>query len=183
MMRLEPLPIAGVRLIRLTPHEDVRGAFTRLFCRRELESLGMAPMVQINHSLTRQVGTVRGMHFQRPPQAENKLVACLRGRVFDVVVDLRAGSPTFLKWHGVELAEGMGRMLFVPRGVAHGFQVLEADSELLYLHDAFYAPELEGAVNPLEPRIAIAWPLPVSQLSDRDRSRPFLADDFRGLEP
>jgi dTDP-4-dehydrorhamnose 3,5-epimerase len=181
-MRIEALPITGVRLIKLAPLADPRGAFTRMFCRRELDELGMASIAQVNHSLTHQVGAVRGLHFQRAPEAENKLVTCLRGKVFDVVVDLRAGSPSFLNWHGVELGGGLGRALFVPRGVAHGFQVLEVDSELLYLHDAFYAPELEGGVSPLEPRIGIAWPLPISQLSERDRSHPLLAPDFRGID-
>ena len=136
--------------------------------------------MQINHSRTAAVGTVRGMHFQNPPHAEMKLVRCLKGRVWDVAVDLRAGSPTFLRWHAEVLAADNARMLVVPEGCAHGFQVLEPESELLYLHTANYAPEAEGGVFCEDPRLGIAWPLPVEGLSRRDLSFAPIATNFTG---
>lgn len=131
--------IAGVVVVQGRPHIDHRGAFMRLYCEQELGSiLGGRRVVQINHSRTATIGAVRGMHYQRPPHAEMKLVRCIRGRVWDVAVDLRRGSPTFLESHGLELTPENGRMLVVPEGCAHGFQALAADSELLYLHTAFF---------------------------------------------
>jgi dTDP-4-dehydrorhamnose 3,5-epimerase len=124
---------------------------------------------------------VRGLHYQRPPQAEAKWVRCLKGRVFDVAVDLRRGSPTFLKWHAVELDGVSMNALLIPEGCAHGFQVLEPESELLYLHTATYTPGLEGAARYDDPRLAIRWPLPVTDLSERDRTHPLLDDSFEGI--
>ena len=131
--------------------------------------------------MTREPGTVRGMHFQLPPSAETKLIRCLRGRVFDVAVDLRRDSPTFLKWSGHELSATNAHLLVIPEGFAHGFQVLEPDSELLYLHTAFYDPAHEGGLSPADPMLAIRWPLPVNGLSDRDRNHPQLTADYRGI--
>src|SRR5262249_48876555 len=133
--------LPGVSIVDSTPFKDHRGAFARLFCERELASIiGERRIVQINHSRTATRGAVRGLHYQRPPDAEMKLVRCLKGRVWDVAVDLRRGSPTFLRWHAEELSAANGRMIAIPEGCAHGFQVLEPDSELLYLHTAFYNP-------------------------------------------
>jgi dTDP-4-dehydrorhamnose 3,5-epimerase len=161
---------------------DHRGAFARLFCQKTLkEIMGSRPIVQINHSRTHTVGAVRGLHFQRAPHAEMKLVRCLKGKVWDVAVDLRAGSPTFMRWHGEELSAVNARMLVIPEGCAHGFQVLEADSELLYLHTAFYEPGAEGGIRHNDPRVAIPWPLPVAGMSDRDSNHPLIAADFSGL--
>jgi dTDP-4-dehydrorhamnose 3,5-epimerase len=174
--------LPGVAVVETTPFADDRGAFACLYDGRELASvIGGRRIVQINHSRTSRVGAVRGMHFQHPPHAEMKLVRCLRGRVWDVAVDLRAGSSTFLRWHAVELTPGNARMLVVPEGCAHGFQVLEAESELLYLHTAFYVPAAEGGVSCDDPRLGIAWPLPVEGLSARDRGFPPLAHDFSGI--
>lgn len=161
---------------------DERGAFTRLYCERELASIiGNRHIVQINLSRTTNAGAVRGMHYQRPPHAEMKLVRCLKGRIWDVAVDLRAGSPTFLQWHGEELTSGNARMMVIPEGCAHGFQVLEPCSELLYLHTAFYVPNSEDGVSCNDPRLSITWPLPVSDLSQRDKNHSLIADDFRGI--
>jgi dTDP-4-dehydrorhamnose 3,5-epimerase len=161
---------------------DHRGEFARLFCERELaELIGSRHIVQANRSLTRAVGAVRGMHFQFPPHAEMKLIRCIRGRVWDVAVDLRKESATFLKWTAQELSPANGLMLVVPERCAHGFQVLEPDSELLYLHTASYAPAAEGGISPTDPTIGIAWPLPIVDLSDRDRSHPHLSKDFAGI--
>ena len=127
---------------------------------------------------------MRGLHFQRAPHAEMKLVRCVRGKVWDVAVDLRSGSATFLKWHAEELAPESARMMVVPEGCAHGFQTLTPDCELVYLHTAAYEPESEGGVAWNDPRLRITWPLPVPAnggLSERDRRLPALAPDFRGL--
>lgn len=180
-MKMEALPFPGLYAATFPMHSDARGAFGRLFCERELASvLAGRGVQQVNLSRTSIAGTVRGLHFQHPPHAEMKMIRCLRGRVWDVTVDLRAGSPTFLRWHAEELSAASGRMLIVPEGCAHGFQVLEPESELLYLHTACYAPQAEGGVHPLEPRLGIRWPLPVQGLSERDGAHPALAD-FAGI--
>jgi dTDP-4-dehydrorhamnose 3,5-epimerase len=182
-MKLEALPLPGLRAVTFPVHSDARGAFGRLFCERELAPvLGHRRVQQANLSRTSAEGTVRGLHYQRAPHAEMKMIRCLRGRVWDVAVDLRAGSPTFLRWHAEELSAGQGRMLVVPEGCAHGFQVLEAASELLYLHTACHAPEAEAGVHPQDPRLGIAWPLPVHGLSARDQSHAWLPADFAGID-
>ncbi|AFC44313.1 dTDP-4-dehydrorhamnose 3,5-epimerase [Mycobacterium intracellulare MOTT-02] len=181
-MKILDTPLAGVKIAQSVPHRDARGAFTRLFCAEELQPvLGQRQIVQINHSRTSSVGAVRGMHFQHPPHAEMKMIRCLRGRVVDVAVDLRAGSATFLQWHAVELTQDDAQMLVIPEGFAHGFQVLEPHSELLYLHTAFYNPASEGGLRHDDPRLAITWPLPPQDLSPRDLSHPLLSADFTGV--
>lgn len=181
-MKINPTSIAGVMVVETEPYADHRGAFARLFCSKALrEIVGSRPIVQVNHSRTNTVGAVRGLHYQHPPDAEMKLVRCLRGKVWDVAVDLRAGLPTLLQWHAEELSAENGRMLVIPEGCAHGFQVLEENSELLYLHTAFYTPASEGGIQPTDSKLAIGWPLPVQDLSDRDRTHPLLPTEFRGL--
>lgn len=176
-------PLAGLKLVKTEPVGDHRGSFARLFCAAELAPLGLpGPVVQINHSFTAARGAVRGLHFQRPPKAEAKLVRCLRGRVLDVAVDLRAGSPTFGAWHAVELAPEEHLAFYLPRGFAHGFQTLTPDCELLYLHTEYYSPEHEGGLRFDDPALAIPWPLPVADISGRDRSHPLLAEGFAPLE-
>lgn len=184
MPRLEVFAtsLRGVNVIERQPLRDERGSLTRLFCADELRAAGWTkPVAQVNHTVTTHRGTVRGMHFQRPPHAEAKLVSCLRGVVFDVVVDLRAGSPTFLRWHGEELSADNRRAMLVPEGCAHGFQALSHDCELLYLHSAPYVSASEGAVNATDPMLAIAWPEPIASRSPRDESHALIAADFRGL--
>lgn len=167
-----------------TIHEDARGAFARLYCEHELAPvIAHRRIVQVNLSRTTHVGAVRGMHFQYPPHREMKLIRCLRGRVWDVAVDLRRRSSTFLKWHAEVLSPEGAAMLVIPEGCAHGFQVLEPESELLYLHTAAYAPDAEGGVRADDGRLGIAWPLPVSHLSARDAAHLPLGDAFRGVEP
>jgi dTDP-4-dehydrorhamnose 3,5-epimerase len=181
-MNILDTPLSGLKIARSVPHRDARGAFLRLFCAEELQAvLGRRQIVQINQSRTSSAGAVRGMHFQRPPHAEMKMIRCLRGRVWDVAVDLRAGSPTFLQWHAEELAQDDAQMLVIPEGFAHGFQVLQPDSELLYLHTAFYHPPSEGGLRHDDPRLAIAWPLPPQDLSPRDLSHALLGADFTGV--
>jgi dTDP-4-dehydrorhamnose 3,5-epimerase len=177
-----PTPIAGVTLLERHPISDDRGQFERMYCAEELQPLlGDRSIAQINRSLTADIGSVRGLHYQRGPYAELKIVTCLKGAVFDVAVDLRRGSPTFLHWHGQTLSAGDHRAMVIAEGIAHGFQTLTADSELLYLHTAAYAPEAYAGINPNDPRVGIVWPLPVTTLSAQDANRPMLSDNFVGI--
>jgi dTDP-4-dehydrorhamnose 3,5-epimerase len=179
---VQQTPLPGLSLIQRHPVGDERGYLERLFCSDELRGLiGTRAIVQINHTLTANAGTVRGMHFQHPPHAEMKLVTCLRGEVFDVAVDLRQVSPTFLHWHAEHLSADNHRTLLIPEGFAHGFQTLTDDCELLYLHTAAYQPEAEGGLNALDPRLGIRWPLPVLDRSPRDLEHPPLDDRFSGI--
>lgn len=181
-LKIRLASLAGLVIAESTPHSDERGAFARLFCDKELsEVLGSRKIVQVNHSRTSRVGAVRGLHFQLPPSAEMKLVRCLKGRVWDVAVDLRRHSPTFLHWYGEELTPANARMMVIPEGFAHGFQVLEADSELLYLHTACYTPAVEGGLRYDDPRLGITWPLAVTDLSARDANHPLIDVNFQGI--
>jgi dTDP-4-dehydrorhamnose 3,5-epimerase len=181
-VKLESTTISGIFIAESVMFTDHRGEFGRLFCASELEpAVSQRRIVQINHSRTVAPGAVRGLHFQHPPHAEMKLVRCLKGQVWDVAVDLRAKSSTFLKWHAEVLTPANGRMLIIPEGCAHGFQVLEADSQMLYLHTALYTPQSEGGVPHDDPRLAITWPLPVTEVSERDRRHARIAADFRGI--
>ena len=179
---IENTPIDGLPIIQRQPIGDDRGYLERLFCSDELDALiGKCSIVQINHTQTTKAGTVRGMHFQYPPHAETKLVSCLRGEVFDVAVDLRECSPTFLHWHGEVLSENNHRTFCIPEGFAHGFQTLTKDCELIYFHTASYAPNAEAALNALDPLLAIDWPLSITELSLRDQKHAMLTPNFLGL--
>ena len=176
--------LEGLTLIQRKKNEDNRGFFSRFFCAEEYAALGLKENIaQINHTRTMRTGTVRGLHFQYPPHSEIKIVSCVRGEVFDVVVDIRRGSETFLQWHGETLSEDNFRSLFIPRGFAHGFQTLDEDCELIYLHSTPYQQASEGALNVNDPRLSIRWPLSIVDLSERDSSHPFISDNFNGLEP
>lgn len=169
--------LQGLLVIERKPIMDERGFFERFFCREEFAALGCdLSVAQINHTLTRQRGAVRGMHFQRPPHEETKLVSCLAGAVFDVAVDVRPQSPTYLKWHGEVLSAENARSMVIPAGFAHGFQTLGEDCELIYLHDKPHAPGFEGGLNALDPSLGIAWPLEAGQMSERDKA-------FQKLDP
>lgn len=184
MGRLNILPadLDGLCLIERQRVGDSRGFLSRMFCSHELAVAGWAwPVAQINHTLTRQGGTVRGMHFQRQPHAEAKLVSCLRGRVWDVAVDLRKDSPTYLQWRGHELSPDNGLAMLIPPGFAHGFQTLNDDVEMLYLHSTAHAPEAEGIINALDARLEISWPLPVRYRSARDENQAPIGPDFEGI--
>lgn len=181
-MKVVATPIEGVSIVETAPFCDDRGMFYRAFCSHELAAvIGKRLIEQVNISRTRAVGALRGIHYQKPPHAEMKLIRCLRGRVWDVAVDLRHGSPTFLQWFGIELTPRNALMLVIPEGCAHGFQVLEEESELLYLHTAHYAPESEGGVRYDDPSLAISWPLPVTDISQRDMNHPLITPDFDGI--
>lgn len=184
MLRFDFLgtPLAGLMVIQRKNIEDNRGFLSRLYCAEEFHEAGLAMLVvQINHTLTHKRGTVRGLHFQYPPYAETKIVSCLKGEIFDVVVDLRKDAPTFLHWHGEILSAKNRRSLFIPQGFAHGFQTLTEDCELIYLHSAAYHLEVEGAMNVSDPKISIAWPLVITEISERDRTNPDIDADFEGI--
>ncbi|WAS05808.1 dTDP-4-dehydrorhamnose 3,5-epimerase [Gloeomargaritales cyanobacterium VI4D9] len=181
-LEIHTTPISGVLLVETHLYQDERGIFYRGFCDRELDDILSGKKIrQVNLSITHRAGAIRGLHFQYPPHAEMKMIRCLQGRVWDVVVDLRKGSPTFLRWYGVELSAENKLMIVVPEGFAHGFQVLEAGSELLYLTTAHYEPKSEGGIRYSDPKLNIPWLLKVTDVSDRDSSHPFLSKDFRGF--
>jgi dTDP-4-dehydrorhamnose 3,5-epimerase len=179
---LTETPLAGVKVVERELRGDARGFLVRLFCAEELAQAGWRqPIAQINHTRTARRGTVRGMHFQLPPHAEMKLVMCMRGSAWDVAVDLRAGSSTFLRWHSEVLSADNRKALLIPEGCAHGFQAVSDDCELIYLHSAAYAPDSESALNALDPRLNIAWPEAVVDRSARDQAHPMLDSDFQGI--
>ena len=183
-MKFSETPLAGAYMIELEPVRDERGCFARMFCAEEFRKIGFhKPIVQINHSLTHMTGTVRGMHYQRPPVAETKIIRCIRGKVFDLLVDIREGSPTFLQSHGIELSPENLRMVFIPEGFAHGFQSLTDDAELLYHHSALHDLHSEGGLRHDDPALGLRWPLPVRALSPRDRSHPLIDRAFKGVCP
>lgn len=181
-LTLSALPLVGLTLVQRQRMGDARGFLSRLFCAEELLVAGWTrPVAQINHTYTARRGTVRGMHFQRAPHAEMKLVSCLRGEVWDVAVDLRLGSSTFLRWHAQRLSADNGRALLIPEGFAHGFQCLTDDVELLYCHAAAYHAGAEGGLHPGDARLAIDWPLAIAELSTRDANHPLIDAAFEGV--
>ena len=174
--------LSGLTVVHRKPIEDDRGSLTRFYCAEEYKTAGVfTTVLQINHTLTKKSGAVRGLHFQFPPNAETKAVSCLKGEIYDVAVDLRQDSPTFLDWHSEILSGENQKSLIIPEGFAHGFQTLVENCELLYLHSALFCSDSEGALNVRDPRIGIDWPLPITELSERDRSHPFIAYDFNGM--
>lgn len=175
-------PLSDLVVVHRMAIEDQRGFLSRLFCSEELQAHGWAGEVkQINHTLTRDVGVVRGMHYQIPPKAEAKLVSCIRGAVWDVALDLRKNSPTFLKWHAQEISAANKRAMLIPAGFAHGFQSLTTDCELIYLHSESYDPVLERGLMPLDPILKISWPLQISSMSQRDSNHSLLDEKFEGV--
>jgi len=182
-MKIKPTPLQDSFIIEPEPFKDDRGLFARVFCQNELRNiLRDKNIVQINHSLTRQKGAIRGMHFQYLPKAEIKMIKCLCGSVFDVMVDLRQDSSTFLKWHGEVLSAENMKMMCIPEGFAHGFQTLEEDCELLYFHTEFYSPEHESGVRYNDHMINILWPLEVTEISDKDERYSLLPQNFGGIQ-
>lgn len=176
-MIFSPLPLAGAVSIDIDPREDARGMFARLYCDDEFAAQGLnTTWVQMNISVNTHAGTLRGLHFQRPPADEIKLVRCLRGMALDVIVDLRRDSDTFGRHTAVTLDGARRNAIYIPKGFAHGFQTLQDGSELQYLHSTAYAPGHEGGINPLDPALGIDWPQPPVQMSDRDRDLPPLKE-------
>jgi dTDP-4-dehydrorhamnose 3,5-epimerase len=175
--------IDGLVVIEATPFIDHRGSFTRFFCADELVSvIGDRKIVQINHSRTHEKGAIRGMHFQYPPKAETKMVRCIRGGIWDVAIDLRTDSPTFLKWYAEELTPENAKMMIVPEGFAHGIQALKEDSELLYAVSEFYSPAAEGGIRYNDPKVNIQWPLQATDLSKKDQEHPLVDKNFKGIQ-
>lgn len=176
-MTLTPLHLSGAYQLDLEKHGDNRGFFARYYCKDEFEEMGLvSTWIQMNISVSCQKGTLRGLHFQRPPVAEAKVVRCLRGGIWDVIVDLRKGSNTFGKWAGVELNEENRSMIYVPKGFAHGFQTLTHNAELLYMHSEPHRQECEGGVNLTDDTLAIQWPLDPTEVSERDLGLPNLPE-------
>ena len=170
-------PLPSSYLVEPERREDERGFFARTFCVEEFARHGLPTAVaQCNVSFNRQKGTVRGMHFQRSPRGEAKLVRCTRGAIFDVMVDLRPGSPTYCHWHGAELSAENGWALFIPEGFAHGFQTLSDDSEVFYQMFASYAPDHADGLRWDDPAFGIRWPLPVTAMAERDRTFPLVQE-------
>jgi dTDP-4-dehydrorhamnose 3,5-epimerase len=176
-MIVENTKIEGVKVIQSEPFRDERGFFNRIFCREELAVIRPDIVIaQMNHSATSLKGTVRGMHFQHPPHAEMKIVRCVKGCIFDVAVDLRKDSPTFLQWHGEILSADNMKALVVPEGCAHGFQSLEDRVEMIYLHTKAYCKEAESTLRYDDPEVAIQWPLQISSVSEKDASASFISN-------
>lgn len=172
-MNVIPTPLAGAFLAEIQPHADRRGFFARAFCEREFLAAGISVrMVQTNISWNAQRGTLRGLHFQWPPSGEGKLVRCTRGHVLDVLLDLRPTQPTFGRHVSVELDAQSRRAVYIPPGIAHGFQTLQDDTEILYQMSDYYAPELADGVRWNDPAFAISWPIAPAILSDRDAQYP-----------
>jgi dTDP-4-dehydrorhamnose 3,5-epimerase len=174
-MKFLKCDVAGAWVIDPTPHPDERGRFMRAWCKHEFANHGIdfTPM-QANMGLSLQRGTIRGLHYQLAPALEAKLVRCTRGSIYDVVVDLRTGSPTRRLWYGLELTADNGRMFYVPEGCAHGCQSMRDNSEIHYMTSAFYAPEQARGIRYDDPAIGIRWPLPVSVISAQDRNWPLI---------
>jgi len=175
-------PLPGSYIIDLTPFSDSRGWFARTYCKNEFLQIGHTKeWLQMNHSFTVQRGALRGMHYQLPPFAETKMVRCVAGAVYDVIIDLRKGSPAFLQWFGTELSAKNKKMLYIPEGFAHGFQTLAPDTELIYHHTELYTPGAEAGVRYNDPYVGISWPEPPADISERDKQHPLLDKNFTGI--
>lgn len=177
------LPLSGLKLIERQYLSDSRGFFSRIFCAEELAIVGwIKSIAQINHTYTAKRGTVRGLHFQHQPHAEMKLVSCVCGEVWDIAIDVRANSPTFLQWHAEILSADNQKALLIPEGFAHGFQTLTDNVELLYCHSAPYIAAAEAGLNPKDENLAITWLMNITEISERDNSHPFLIETkFTGV--
>ena len=180
---IKDTPLQGLKIINRKPLGDNRGYLERLFCQNDLtDILKGQTIAQINHTLTEKIGTLRGMHFQLPPYAETKFVQCLKGEVYDVAVDIRTDSPTFLSYHAEILSAANHKTFLIPKGFAHGFQALTEDCEMLYFHTSPYTSNAEGALNALDPKLAIQWPLKVTEQSTRDKEHPMIKTDYKGVQ-
>ncbi len=181
-MKFTSTALEGSYVIDVISFEDERGWFVRTFCKNEFAQIGHTKeWVQINHSFTDEKGTIRGMHFQNPPFSEIKLIRCIAGKIFDVIIDLRKNSKTFLKWFGVELSAENKKMIYIPEGFAHGFQTLTDGCQLIYHHSEYYEPGVEGGIKYDDAMIGINWTLPAKNVSERDNNHPKLDNNFIGL--
>ena len=176
-MKFIELPLKGAFIIDLEKRQDNRGFFARYYCQEEFARMGLdANISQINNSMSRSKGSIRGLHFQTPPKGETKIVRCIRGAIWDVIVDIRENSPTYGRWYSAELNDNNRTMMYVPEGFAHGFQTLVDNVELLYLHSEFYSNKHEGGLLYNDKALAIDWPLPVSEISKKDEAHPILSE-------
>jgi dTDP-4-dehydrorhamnose 3,5-epimerase len=174
--------ISGVFVLNRKLFYDDRGSFSRLLCNKEMKDLNISSSIeQINISKTTNTGTIRGMHYQTDPDEEDKYVICLKGSVFDVALDVRKESQTYLQWDSVLLSADSNKMIYIPKGVAHGFQALEPNCWLLYLHTASYSPESENGLNPLDPELAINWPISEINMSKKDSDRKYIQEIINEL--
>jgi dTDP-4-dehydrorhamnose 3,5-epimerase len=181
-MIFTPISLAGSYVIDLEPRSDERGWFARYYCKEEFQKIGHTKeWVQMNHSVTNKKGSIRGMHFQEHPYKEIKMLRCIAGSVYDVIIDLRKDSDTFLKWTCVELSATNKKMLYIAEGFAHGFQCLEDNCELIYHHSEFYQPGAEAGIRYNDPLVNIKWPLPLTVISPRDSKHHFLNENFKGI--
>ena len=181
-MIFTPTSLAGSYIINPETRLDERGWFARYYSKDEFHQIGhIKEWVQMNHSYTNKKGSIRGMHFQVHPYKEIKMLRCIAGSVYDVIIDLRNDSATFLKWIGVELSAANKKMLYIPEGFAHGFQCLEDNCELTYHHSAFYEPGAEAGIRYNEPIINIKWPLPITIISAKDEKHHYLNENFKGI--
>jgi dTDP-4-dehydrorhamnose 3,5-epimerase len=181
-MKFNETKIKGLYVAKLESFGDNRGFFVRSYCSKDLKEINIKkPIKQINHSLTSTVGAIRGMHFQNQPHSELKMVRCISGEVFDVAIDLREGSRTFLQWHGEYLSAKNFKMMIIPEGFAHGFQVIKSNSEILYFHTEGYAKNSESGVLYNDIKIGIEWPLQVTDISERDLRHENIDHKFKGV--
>lgn len=177
-MKFSPTPLQGAFLVSLEKRSDERGMFARAFCKNEFAAHGIdIDIVQSNISLNERAGIVRGMHFQKAPHAEIKLVRCTRGAIFDVIVDIRKDSATYGQWFGAELSEENGLLMVVPKGFAHGYQALTDGATAFYMVSTAYAPSAEGGLRHDDPDIGIKWPLEVTDVSEKDRCWPLISSN------
>jgi len=179
-MKFIETPIKSAYVLKPEPIEDHRGRFCRIFCEEELKKIGLnKKIVQMNHSITLKKGTIRGLHFQKPPKSEIKIVKCVKGSVFDVIVDLRRNSSTLFQWYGTILSSYNIMQMYVPIGMAHGFQTIEDNSELIYFHTEYYSSEHERGLRYNDPEINIKWPLRVKDISEKDINFPFISNSLK----
>ena len=182
LMQFTDTPLKGAYIIEPEPIKDARGSFSRIYCKSELSKIDLNEnIVQINHSKTARKGSIRGLHYQKKPATEIKIVKCISGSIFDVIVDIRKNSSTFLKWFGTNLTKDNMKMMFIPKGFAHGFQTLESNTELIYFHTQFYAPDLEGGLLYNDPKLSIKWPMVETFVSERDNSFERINKTYTGL--
>jgi dTDP-4-dehydrorhamnose 3,5-epimerase len=182
-MTFEETSLKGSFVIKIDCNEDNRGWFARTYCKNEFTQIGFSgEWVQLNHSYTKKKGTIRGMHFQKFPFMEIKLVRCIAGRVMDVIIDLREDSLTFLQYCRVELSAQNKKMIYIPHGFAHGFQCLTGDCELIYHHSEYYQPGFEDGIRYNDPMLNINWETGINDISERDLNHPLLDSNFKGLK-
>ncbi len=181
-MTFTPTPLKGSFIVSIIPNGDSRGWFARTWCKKEFAGIGhQQEWVQMNHSFTQHTGTIRGMHYQLAPFTEIKMVRCIAGNIYDVIVDVRKGSPTYLQWFGAELSASNKQMMYIPEGFAHGFQTLTDNVELLYHHSSFYTPAAEAGIIYNDSTLGINWPIALADISERDRSLPGIDKNFKAL--